>query len=52
MSSSSEDKREVYVNGLINLSLIPKDEYDSFIKELDSQINNYYKNTTLNNQTK
>lgn len=41
---NAEDKGlQVYINGVPDLKLIPKEKWDSFITALELQISDYYK---------
>ncbi len=42
---SKENKK--YINGFIDIDLIPKDIYNSFIGSLKLQICEYYKNNNI-----
>ncbi len=47
MAENKEEASEnlqVFINGVPDLKLIPKEKWDSFITALELQISDYYKN--------
>ncbi len=44
---ASEINLQVFINGVPDLKLIPKEKWDSFITALELQISDYYKKDRL-----